>query len=173
VKVSVGKVVRTKGIKGELIVYFFTEKLYCENSDIVFFENINGDTLCSSKIEKIFYYKTVNEKKLYVMKLAEINSIEEAKKLKSCHIVKEYESLPENVYIKSDIIGADVVLKDDNKIIGKSVNVMDVKPDYKILIVKKENEEIFIPFIKEVVYKVDTINKQIVVNKIDGITDNL
>ena len=173
-KLSVGKVVRTKGIDGELIIYFFTEKLCCKESDFVFFENFaNTSTLQHFKIEKVYYYKTVNETKLYVIKLAEINSVEEAKKLKNCYIVKEYECLPENIYIKSELIGVDVILKDDNKMIGQSVSLVDVKPGYKLLIVKKDKEEIFIPFIKEVIYKIDIRNKQIIVNKIDGITDNL
>lgn len=172
-KVSVGKVVRTKGIKGELIIYFFTQKLCCNESDIVFFENFNTDTFGPYKIEKISYYKTVNETKLYVIKLDMIDCIEDAKKLKNWYIVKEYERLPENVYIKSDIIGIDVILKENNKIIGKSVSLVDVKPGYKILIVRKDKEDIFIPFIKEVIHKIDIFNKQIIVNKIDGVTDNL
>jgi len=120
----------------------------------------------------VFYYKTVDERRLYILKLAEINFIDEAEKLKSCHLVKEYDSLPENVYLKSDIVNAEVVLKNENKTIGRVIDLINVKPYYKILLVKKE-EEIFIPFIKEVIYKIDTTQKQIVVNKIDGITDNL
>lgn len=172
-KVCIGKVVRTKGLKGELIIYYFTQKLFCVRDDNVFFEKIVDETIIGPfKVEKVFYYKTVDERRLYILKLAEINFIDEAEKLKSCHLVKEYDSLPENVYLKSDIVNAEVVLKDENKTIGRVINLINVKPYYKILLVKKE-EEIFIPFIKEVIYKIDTTQKQIVVNKIDGITDNL
>ena len=173
-KICVGKVVRTKGLKGELIIYYFTHKLLCETGELVFFENIVDESVSGPfKVEKMVYYKTVNEQKFYILKLAEINFIDEAKKFKSCHLIKECNKLPENVYLKSDIIDADVILKDENKLIGKVINLLYVKPYYKILLVKTSEEEIFIPFIKEVIHKVDVQQKQIIVNKIDGITDNL
>ncbi|MCX7910961.1 MAG: ribosome maturation factor RimM [Endomicrobia bacterium] len=171
-EVYIGKVLRTKGLKGHLIINFFITQHGCEKNEILFFEKFNT-SYGPYSIESLNFYKSKKGKELYILKLKEINSIEEGSLLKGCFIVKNFENLPEFIFLKKDIIDCKVILHDKNLIIGKVIDIIKIKSNYSGLLVltKKNREEIIIPFIKEVILKVDTQNKQIFVDSLEGVLE--
>lgn len=171
-EVYIGKVVRTKGLKGEVIVHFFSPRLVCNKNELLLFENPElNKRLGPYQVEEIVYYKFYKSKEVFILKLKGINSITEAEVLQGCYIVQDRVSLPENLFLNRDIMYSKVILKENNFVIGKVIDIIKVKNDYKLLLVKtKQKEEIFVPFIKSVIDRVDVENKKIYVNKIDGIT---
>lgn len=171
-EIYIGRVLRTKGLKGELIVYFFSEKLICKQDDFLFFENpVLNKKLGPYQVENVISYKFKKGKKIFILKLKEINHIDQAETLRSCYIGCDITALPENFYLNKDLLYSKVVLKDSNIILGKIVDIITANENYKLLLVRtKRREEIFIPFIRPVIDKVDVENKKVIVNRIDGIT---
>lgn len=170
-EVCIGKVVRTRGLRGELIIYFLITKHDCKKGDLLFFDN-KSNVFGPYEVEYLNFYKSLKEKSLHVLKLKEINSIEEGSLLKGCFIIKNFEHIPDSIFFKADIIGSKIVLKDKNLIIGKVRDIIRVKEDYNILLVKtRKKEEIFIPFTKEVVFKVDPQRKRIFVDSLEGVLE--
>lgn len=174
-EVYIGKVLDVKGLKGELIVSFFTKKLRCDKDDKLFFENLAKNLLKTGpyKVEYLKEYKVKTKSQLYILKIFDVNTREQSELLNKCYIIKQYDVLPENVFLKSEILQCDVFVENSNLYLGKVDTIIDVSTDYKLLIVKKENNEIFIPFIKEIISKVDTKNKIITTKYVDGVTVNI
>ncbi len=168
-EISIGKVLRTKGLDGSLIVNFFSDKLVCRSGDILFFEKQTNKYGPYNVVENKFY----NDKKVYILNLKEITSLKEAEILKSAYIIKDYKFLPKNIFIKEDLINSKVVVKNYNNVLGRIIDVIRLKDNYYLLLVKQFNnkEEFYIPFIKEVVSFVDIVQKIVYLNSIDGITD--
>ena len=54
--VRIGKVIRTKGIKGEVLAYFYSEKIIPKIGDFLFFEKFSNK-IGPFKIVKIFFNK--------------------------------------------------------------------------------------------------------------------
>ncbi|MEN3013921.1 MAG: ribosome maturation factor RimM [Endomicrobiia bacterium] len=167
-EVCIGKVLRTKGLKGEIIVKFFITNHTCKNQDILFFEkaqNIYGPY----QVEYLSLYKYKKEKKFYVLKLKEINSLQESLLLRGSFIIKNFEYLPEYIFFKKDIVNSEVILKEKNLTIGRVVDIIKIKDNYNVLsVMSYKNKEIIIPFIKEVVLQVDVQNRIIFVDSLDG-----
>lgn len=175
-EVYIGKVKDTKGLKGELLIFFLTKSLYCQQGDDLFFENLQRNIkLGPYKVESVKKYKIKEQREFYLLKLNEINTIDQALLLKNCYIVKQYDVLPENVFLRSDLIRCRIIVENSTNCIGVVEDIVNVKPDYKLLLVKKlgSKEEIFIPFIKTVISKIDVKNKLIIVRQIDGIVTEI
>ncbi|MCS7150826.1 MAG: ribosome maturation factor RimM [Endomicrobia bacterium] len=171
-EVCIGKVLKTKGLEGEVLAYFFSPKLVCNEGTQLFFENrFSGKIIGPYTVEKIVYYKTYKDKVVYILKFVGENNINKVENLKSCYIIQEVESLPDNFFLNKDLMYSEIVVKEQNVNLGKVVDIIKVKEDYRILLVRTTyKEEIMIPFIRPVIYKVDVANKRIFVNNIDGIT---
>lgn len=171
-EISVGKVLRTKGLDGSLVVTFFSNKILCNSGDILFFEKLSTK-YGPYHVVKNEFYKFYSDKKVYILNLKEISSLKEAEVLKSAYIIKNYKFLPENIFIKGDLINSQVVVKNYNNVLGRIVDVIRVKDNYYLLSIKPFNtyEELYIPFIKEIVSFVDLAQKVVYVNSVDGITD--
>lgn len=170
-EIIIGKVLRTKNLDGSLVIYLFSDKLLCQKDDILFFEK-QFQKFGPYNVTNNQFYKFYNNQKIYILKLKEIDSFEKAKSLRSAYIIKNYDFLPENIFIKNDLIKSKVVIKDSNKIIGEIVDAIRVKNNYYLLLVKSFHKgEIFIPFIKEIIHSVNVSEKFVYVNLIDGVTD--
>lgn len=170
-EVCIGKVLKTKGLKGELVVYFSISKHNSKRGDFLFFDNKN-EIIGPYRIEYLNFYKISKERSLYILKLEEINSIEDSYKLKGCFIIKDFDVLPTSIFYKKDIIGCNVILKNKNLNIGEVVDIIEVKENYRLLLVSMKNkEEIFIPFTKEFIYKIDVSEKIIFVDSTEEILE--
>ena len=163
---TVGQIVRTVGLKGEVKIYPCTHFrdtrfkkgghvfLLNDNNEIekeltIKLRRINGD--CDNLI------------------FEEISSIEEAEKInkKYLYVEKNTEILSENEYFYVDLIGLNV--KFDN---GQSIGVVKAIEEYNsyaTLRVKTDKKDVLIPFVNAFIKSVSLEQKEIVINFIEGL----
>ena len=163
---TVGQVVRTIGLKGEVKIYpsthfrdtrfkkgarvfLLNEQNEIERELTIKMHRINGD--CDNVI------------------FEEIGSIEEAEKInkKYLFVEKNQEFLGKNEYFYSDLIGMKVDF--DN---GKSIGVVKAIEEYNsyaTLRVKTSGKDVLIPFVKAFILSVSLEEKHITVKFIEGL----
>jgi len=103
-----------------------------------------------------------------LIKLKNINNIEDAEKIKSVYVFISREDgliLGKGEYYTQDLIGCDFYF--ENKIVGKVVNIENFGT-CDLFIVKSDNEEIYYPFLKNYIDLIDIKNKKIIINQFEG-----
>lgn len=163
--IIIGKVVSTQSNKGEVNVLPLTDSIdRFKNLATVFLRNKNGQTVVN--IEKIRI-----QKDMVVLKLKDIENIEKAKTIVGFFLEVERKNavkLPKDTYFTFEIIGLEVYTE-DNLFLGKVENVISTGSN-DIYIVKDKNEkELFIPAIREVVKDINLEKKRITINIVDGL----
>jgi 16S rRNA processing protein RimM len=163
--IVIGKVVSTQGNKGEVNVLPLTDSIdRFKNLSTVFLRNKNSQTVLS--IEKIRI-----KKDMVILKLKDIENIEEAKTIVGSFLEVERKNavkLPKDTYFIFEIIGLEVYTE-NNVFLGKVENVISTGSN-DIYIVKDKNEkELFIPAIREVVKNINLEKKRITINIVDGL----
>lgn len=160
--VKVGNVANIHGIKGEISIYPYTDDLsnFCSYKKFY----IGSQKKCF-KIIKLRPHKNI------VLALLEnINTPEDATLLKSFDVFvdrAELKKLDENSYYIQDLLGSNVINQDD-KCIG---TLKDVKkyPANDVYEIVDGNNIFYLPAIKEVIKKVDIVNKKIYIQSMDGL----
>lgn len=169
---QIGKVIKPKGIKGEVLIKLFTD----------FPKNLKRNTvlyLQEDLFEKnrLLIEKIVCDGGIATIKFYEVNTREKAQELKgfslfipSCKSPK----LPANSYWIYQIIGLDVYDENDRHL-GKIEEIMRTKVN-DIYIVRKEGDtckkkEYLIPAIKDIVKKIDLNSKKMVIKMMAGMED--
>ena len=163
--ITIGKVVSAQGNKGEVNVLPLTDSIdRFKNLSTVFLRNKNSQTVLS--IEKIRI-----KKDMVILKLKDIENIEEAKTIVGSFLGVERKNavkLPKDTYFIFEIIGLEVYTE-NNVFLGKVENVISTGSN-DIYIVKDKNEkELFIPAIREVVKNINLEKKRITINIVDGL----
>ena len=162
---ELGQIVNVKGLKGEVKVNSFTDdNTKFERIPKVFIKQKNN--LTELEIEKVGYSKNQ-----VIIKFKNINTIEEAEKLRNSYIVVNREifgELPEGVYYIADLIGLDVYTESD-EYLGKVDDIFSTGSN-DVYVVKDElGKQKLLPGIPEVIKKVDLENSKIIVNLIEGL----
>ena len=152
-RMELGKIVNTVGLKGEIRVWPYID--YFDKVKKVY---INGK---EHEIEI-----TRNHKNVVIIKLKDINTIDEAESLKDMMIEmerKDAPSLPEGTYYINDLIGFEVY-SDDGKFLGTLDDIFNTGANdiYQV-------GDILLPAIKDVIKQIDTDNKKIIIHLIDGL----
>ena len=163
--IVIGKVVSTQGNKGEVNILPLTNSIdRFKNLDNVFLRNKNSQTILN--IAKIRIKKDT-----VIMKLKNIENIEEAKRIVGSFLEVERKNavkLPKDTYFIFEIIGLEVYTE-NNIFLGKVENVISTGNN-DVYIVKGENKkELFIPAIREVVKNVNLEKKRITIKMVDGL----
>lgn len=161
--ILIGKIVNTHGIKGEVKIYPYTDDLdNVSKLKEVFFDKelYNKHKIKSSKIIK----------NMIIFKLENINTVEEATKLKNTdlYIPKEDISDLEDTYYIEDLIGMDVIDEKDI-LIGKITYVFNTGANDVYEVNDDNNKKIYLPAIKDVVKSVDIKNKKMYVKIMEGL----
>lgn len=162
---ELGQIVNVKGLKGEVKVNSFAEKIdRFETLDEVFIKS-KGD-MQKYKIEKVGYAKNQ-----VILKFESIDTIEQAEALRNSHILvdrKDLGDLPEGEYYIVDLIGLKVYTEDgeylgivDDIFQTGSNDVYDVKNDL--------GQSRLLPGIKEVIKEINLPDGKIIVNLIEGL----
>ena len=94
----------------------------------------------------------------------EITDINEALKYKNCNVYIDKNEI-KNITLNEELIGYDVY---SNRYIGKVSKLMKNKK-YDILVIENNEKEYLVPNIKEFVIKIDSENKKIIINEIEGL----
>jgi len=171
VLLRIGQVLNTKGLQGEIKVIFFYSYFSIKENDILFFEkekNIFGP-------HKILYFRNYKVSKdgrnICILKLHEIDSVEKSNILIKSFVGQEIKVLPENIFIVSELKQC-ALFNAEDVMVGKIIGVIEVKRGYSLLVViKNSGEEIFVPFIKEVINLVDINSKKVMLKNVEGILD--
>ena len=139
---ELGQIVNSKGLKGEVKVNSFTD-----------------DNTKFERIPKV------------IIKFKNINTIEEAEKLRNSYIVIDRETLdplPEGVYYIADLIGLDV-FTETNEYLGKVDDIFSTGSN-DVYVVKDElGKQKLLPGIDEVIKVIDIETGKIIVNLIEGL----
>ena len=163
---TVGQVVRTIGLKGEVKIYpstHFRDTRFKKGSR-VFLLNDNNE------IERELTIKAhrVNGDCDNLI-FEEITSIEEAEKInkKYLFVEKNREILGKNEYFYSDLIGMKIDF-DNGKKIGV-VKAIEEYNSYVTLRVKTDGKDVLVPFVQAFIKSVSLEDKQIIVKFIEGL----
>lgn len=162
---ELGQIVNVKGLKGEVKVNSFTDdNTKFERIPKVFIKQ--KQNLTEYEIESVGYSKNQ-----VIIKFKNINTVEEAEKLRNSYIVVDREifgELPEGVYYIADLIGLDVYTE-NNEYLGKVDDIFNTGSN-DVYVVKAENGmQKLLPGIDEVIKKIDLESNKIIVNLIKGL----
>lgn len=154
---SVGQIINTHGIKGEVKVYPLTDDIRrFRKLKTIYIDDIEREiTWCKLQADKV------------ILKIEGIESPEEAYKYKNKYIkVKREEAvnLPKDRYFVTDIIGCKVV-DENGKVFGDVAEVIFTGSN-EVYWVKGENE-LLVPALKSVITKMDIENKAIIIKPVE------
>ena len=162
---ELGQIVNVKGLKGEVKVNSFTDdNTKFERIPKVFIKQ--KQNLTEYEIEEVGYSKNQ-----VILKFKNIDTVEEAEKLRNSYIVVDrdiFGELPEGVYYIADLIGLDVYTE-ENEYLGKVDDIFNTGSN-DVYVVKADNGmQKLLPGIDEVIKKIDLESNKIIVNLIKGL----
>ena len=104
------------------------------------------------------------------MGFEEITSIEQAESyLKwDIDINKDEAPIPEDHYRIADLLGCEVFDQEGKKL-GQVKDVFSYSPTWTLRVKREEQKDLFVPFVDQFVKTVDTANKRIVIEPIEGL----
>lgn len=159
---KVGFIKKPHGIKGFIKLLPLTQNISRYNKLNKIYLKINNHYQ-EEEIEK-----SIIANDSVLIKLKNINNIEEAEKIKSVYVFISKEdglNLEKGEYYTQDLIGCGFYY--ENKIIGKVVDIENFGT-CDLFIVKSDNEEIYYPFLKNYINLIDIKNKKIIINQFEG-----
>lgn len=167
-KVEVGKIVNTHGIKGEVKVK--------SNSDFTDTRFQPGEVLTIEQAHKEPITLTVAShrmhKGLHMLTFEGINNINDIEHLKGQVLLQERDheeiELAENEFYYSDIIGC-TVFDDEETPIGRVIEIFETGAN-DVWVVKGDKEYL-IPYIADVVKQVDVEGRTIHITPLEGLLD--
>lgn len=162
---ELGQIVNVKGLKGEVKVNSFSE-------DNQRFEKLSEVIVKSKNNQKIYSIEKVGyHKNQVIIKFKDINTVEEAEKLRNSMILIDREvlgDLPEGVYYIADLIGLDVYTE-SNEYLGKVEDIFNTGSN-DIYVVKDElGKQKLLPGTEDVIKNIDLEKQKIIVNLIEGL----
>jgi 16S rRNA processing protein RimM len=166
-QVVVGRLGRPHGVKGEINVEVLTdepEKRFLKGIKLTL-QNQNKElTVASAR---------VHTKKLLVT-FEEISDRNLAEDLKGCYLVVELDNseIPQagDAFYEDQLIGLTAVSQND-EVLGEVIEVIYRTAQDLLVIKTLDNREILVPFVDEIVPKVDLTQKRIVLNPPKGLFD--
>lgn len=154
--ITVGQIINTHGIKGELKVYPLTD-------DMKRFRKLKRVYIDGVEREVVWCKL---QTKTVVLKIDGIDSIEDANKYREKYLEVSREDavkLPKGRYFVADLIGCNVIDEDGIEL-GKIYDVINTHSNDVYWI--KEGKELLIPALKDIVVSVDVENKQVVIKPV-------
>lgn len=163
---TIGKIVNTHGVKGEMRVLPSTD-------DITRFEKLKQVTVINRE-EKVYEITGVRYHKNFVLlKFKGIDTLNDAELLKNSLIkIDRKDSLPlnEDEYYISDLYGMKVVTE-EGRDLGEIKDILYTGSSNDVYIVfnKETQKEILIPAIKQCIKRVDVSNNLMTVHLLEGL----
>ncbi|AEB76146.1 ribosome maturation factor RimM [Clostridium botulinum] len=154
---AVGKIINTHGLKGEI-------KLLPSTDDVERFKELKKAYIDGEVIE-IEGCKFQPGK--VILKIKDVDSIEQAQRLKNKYIKVTREDaakLPEDCYYEADIVGCTVYDENDEEL-GKVDEIIRTGSN-DVYWIKGKNE-VLIPAIKSVIVSIDVNSKKIVIKPLE------
>lgn len=164
---KVGQILKPHGIRGEVKVYPLTDdyKRYSKLKKVF-------TTKDEKKYEKIEIESVKYVKEFPVVKLAGIDTVNDAEKLRQIYIYVNREDavkLPKDSYFIADLIGMKVIT-DEGEFLGEVVSVFPTGSN-DVYEVKSENHKknILLPAIKDVVLDINIDSREMKVHLLEGL----
>ncbi|MCG8570840.1 MAG: ribosome maturation factor RimM [Spirochaetes bacterium] len=107
-----------------------------------------------------------------ILQFEEFTSINEVEQLRNCYLYIDRADgvkLEEWEYYSQDLIGCDVVFKDE--IIGKVTDLLNTGANDNLAILTISGKEVVYPFLRHYLVQVDIIKKVIEINQYEGFFD--
>ena len=128
-----------------------------------------------SEIELISGFKQPG-KKTFIVKLQGINTRNHAEQLKKFKILVKTDKLPKlekEEFHLLELINLEVKTLENDKLktIGKVINLENEKNNLLVIELYKNQKEVFIPFVKEIVPIVDKKNNFLIINPPNGLLE--
>ena len=168
-RLKVGKIVNTHSLKGEVKVISstdFEEERFKKGSKLLI---TRGNQL----IREVVVQSYRNHKNFLLVKFEGIDSVEEAEKLKNLQIKIDSDKvgeLEENEFYFHEIIGCQVFDENDRNL-GEIIDILTPGAN-DVWVIKGENgKEILIPYIEDVVKKIDITSKKVNIEVMEGLID--
>lgn len=168
-RLKVGKIVNTHSLKGEVKVISstdFEEERFKEGTNLLI-------TRGNQVIKEVVVESYRTHKNSLLVKFKDINTIEEAEKLKNLQIKIDSNNigeLEENEYYFHEIIGCEV-FDENNKSLGEITEILTPGANDVWVIKGQNGKEILIPYIEDVVKNIDIENKKINIEVMEGLID--
>ena len=163
---ELGHIVKPHGTKGEVQVY-----LDVDNPDR--YRNMESVFLAMDQDLVPFFIESIkNVGKGIAVKFDDVDSVEQAEKLRSLKLYLPLDFLPKlgpDQFYYHEIIGFDVV-DDKSGVLGK-VKEVYLKGNQDLILMIYQNHEILIPVTNDIIKKVDKKNNQLFVILPDGLLD--
>ena len=168
-RLKVGKIVNTHALKGEVKVISstdFEEERFKKGTKLLI-------TRGNQVVEEVEVESYRNHKNALLVKFIGIDTIEQAEKFKNLQLKIDSENvgeLEENEFYFHEIIGCQV-FDENNKLLGEIIEILTPGAN-DVWVIKSENgKEILIPYIEDVVKKVDIANKKVDIEVMEGLID--
>lgn len=163
----VGVIATTHGLKGEV-------KIFPTTDDINRFKKLKEVMVGTEKETTILEISHVKFfKNLVILGFKEINTIEDAMKLKGKELYVTRENavkLEEGEYFISDLIGLKAVTEKGQEL-GELADILQTGANDVYIIKTPEGKDILLPAIKECILGIDLENKMITVHVLEGLLD--
>lgn len=164
-KLEVGQIVNTFGIKGFVKIYPFVNDINrFDDLKKIYVKTKNQEN--ELEIEEVKY-----QKNMVLIKFKGIETPEEANKLRNAYVLidrKDAISLEEGEFFIVDLLGLSVFLDTGEKI-GVLEDIYNTGSS-DIYVVKNElGKQYLLPYIDEVIKKIDLENSKIIVHLIEGL----
>jgi 16S rRNA processing protein RimM len=163
--ISVGKLARTHGLKGEIKFY---------PHDPEGFEFADGQTVKLEGTEKILKVQSIRGANTpFIVKLEGIDQIESAKPLTGLEVLakrEDFQSLPEGEFYRFEIEGLEVFDEE-----GHPYGIIeDIIPtgSNDVYVVRNGDQEWMLPMIDSVVKSIDLEKGKLVFNRIEGLFED-
>ena len=163
-----GKVTKIHGLSGELrVLPFSRQPESLELLNHIYIETSENDNPVNFEITKCKI-----KKDFAILKLKDIDSPEDAEKLKGCTVYIDQTQLAEpdeDEFYWFQLIGLDVYT-DDGQYVGKVENLMD-RSLQSLLVVINNGKEVLIPFSEPIIKEVDLKKSKILISPVGGLLD--
>ena len=107
-------------------------------------------------------------KECFIISFKGINNRNQAEKLKACKVLVKSNDIPklrEEEFHLSELVNLQVKISEGNQFetIGNVINLQNEKNNLLVIKLQKNNKEVLVPFVKEIVPVVDIKNKFIII----------
>jgi 16S rRNA processing protein RimM len=166
---TVGEIVNTHGIRGELKVVphtDFAEQRFAKGSRLIIVDAKGGQTPVVVQSSRL-------HKKLYFLTFKEFQNISEVEKFKGAllKIEEKYqEELGEDEYYYHEIIGCEVVTEAGESL-GTISEILTPGANDVWVVKRPKGRDLLLPVIDEVVLDVDVALKRVTVELMEGLLD--
>ncbi|NMV82479.1 MAG: 16S rRNA processing protein RimM [Erysipelotrichia bacterium] len=165
-QVSIGKIIGTVGLRGEVKVFVTTD------FPVQRFKKGRKVTLLNEETEESLTSIIVSARKVkdrFVVTFDNINIIEEADKMIGFLILieKQQDELPHGYFFHDDLIGCSTI-DEENNLIGIVYKIEDYPAHRTLRIKRQESPDVLVPFIKAFIKSVNMEKREIIIKVIEG-----